>query len=76
MRFYGHTVVLVYGHEIVKLVLSTPDKFLILPHFLSIYCISTAFAYGFHLLPASLQKAAFHSVKGCLSEGKRPRIEG
>jgi hypothetical protein len=35
-----------------------------------------AFTYGFHSLHARLQKAAFYSVKGRLSEGKKPCIEG
>ena len=36
----------------------------------------TTFAYGFHLLPASLQKASFYSVKGILSKDKKPSFAG
>ena len=43
---------------------------------LSVCCISEAIAYGFQLLLASLQEASFYGVKGRLSEGKKPCIEG
>lgn len=43
---------------------------------LSVCCISEAIAYGFHLFLTSLQEASFYGVKGRLSEGKKPSIEG
>lgn len=43
---------------------------------LTICCISTAFAYGFHLLPIRLQKASFYSVKDGLSKDKKAYLEG
>lgn len=43
---------------------------------LSVCCISEAIAYGFQLLLASLQEASFYGVKGRLSKGKKPSIEG
>jgi uncharacterized membrane protein YcgQ (UPF0703/DUF1980 family) len=43
---------------------------------LSVCCISEAIAYGFHLFLTSLQEASFYGVKGRLSKGKKPCIEG
>lgn len=42
---------------------------------LSIYCISLAFIYGFHILQTNLQEVSFCSVKGRLSKGKKICLE-